>query len=61
MLKRTITGAFITAAIYAVLYFSNIPGILLCAVAVIVAFSVYELCHATDLSGNEAYLTLTLW
>jgi len=60
MLKRTITGAFITAAIYAVLYFSNIPGVLLCAVAVIVAFSVYELCHATDLSGNEAYLTLTL-
>ena len=60
MLKRTITGAFITAIVYAVLYFAQYPGVLLCATAVLVGFSIYELCHAAGYAGNEAFLTASL-
>lgn len=60
MLKRTITGAFITAAVYLVLYFSHIPAVMLCAAAVLSAFSVYEIYHAAGYVGNEACLTLSL-
>ena len=60
MLKRTITGAFITVAACIVLYFSYIPEVMPIACAVMAAFSVYELCHATGYSGNEMFLTVSL-
>lgn len=60
MLKRTITGAFITAATYLIIYFSHIPTVILCATAVLCAFAVYEVYYAAGISGNEALLTLSL-
>lgn len=60
MLKRTITGAFIAIAACIVLYFSYIPEVMPIACVVMAAFSVYELCHATGYSNNEAFLTVSL-
>lgn len=60
MLKRTITGAFITAAVYLVLYFSHIPAVMLCATAVMTAFAVYEIYHAAGFHSNTAFLILSL-
>ena len=60
MLKRAITGAFITIFMGAVLYFSYIPEVMLCTCAVLAAFSVYEICRASGWVNNEAYLTAAL-
>ena len=60
MLKRTITGAFITAIMAAVLYFSYIPEIMTGACVVLSAFSIYEICRASGRVNNEAYLTVSL-
>ena len=60
MLKRTITGAFIVIATGMVLYFSYIPAVMPIACAVMAAFSVYELCHATKYSDNKTFLTVSL-
>ena len=60
MLKRTITGAFITGIMGAVLYFSHIPEIMTGTCIVISAFSVYEICRATGRVNDEAYLTVSL-
>ena len=60
MLKRTITGAFITAIMGAVLYFSYIPEIMTGTCIILSAFSVYEICRAADRVNNEAYLTASL-
>lgn len=60
MLKRTITGAFITAAVYLVLYFSYIPVVLTCATTVLAAFSVYEIYHAAGYANKKALLILSL-
>ena len=60
MLKRTITGAFITAAVYLMIYFSHIPSVILCATAILCAFSVYEIYRATDTIGNEVFFTLSM-
>lgn len=60
MLKRTITGTFIVIAAGIALYFSYIPEVMPIACAVMAAFSVYELCHGTGYSNNEAFLTVSL-
>ena len=60
MLKRTITGAFITAIMGVVLYFSHIPEIMTGTCIVLSAFSVYEICRASGRVNDEAYLTVSL-
>ncbi len=60
MLKRTITGAFITVAVYLVLYFSYIPEVILVATALLSAFAVYEIYHAAGVGGNEVLFTLSI-
>lgn len=60
MLKRTITGAFITVIMGAVLYFSYIPAIMTGTCIVLSVFSVYEICRASGKVNNEAYLTVSL-
>lgn len=60
MLKRTITGAFITVAVYLMIYFSHIPSVILCATAILCGFSVYEIYRATDTVGNEVFFTLSM-
>ncbi len=60
MLKRTITGTYITAAVYLILYYSYIPEVILCATAVLCAFAVYEIYHAAGLGENEVLVTLSL-
>lgn len=56
MLKRTFTGAGITVAVYLILYFSYIPGVLSCAVALLTAFSVYEIYGAAGMSRHPVGL-----
>lgn len=60
MLKRTITGAFITVAVYLTIYFSYIPSVMLGATAILCAFSVYEIYRAADTIGNEVFFTLSM-
>ena len=60
MLKRTITGAFITVVVGAVLYFSHIPEVMIGLCIVLSTFSVYEICRASGWVNNEAYLTVAL-
>lgn len=60
MLKRTITGAFITAAVYLVLAFSYIPWVLPAAITVLSVFSVYEIYHAANLPDEELPLILSI-
>lgn len=60
MLKRTITGAFITVIVYGVLYFSYIPEVIMTAAAVLCAFAVYEIYHAADMIKNEGFLMLSV-
>ena len=57
MLKRTITGAFITAAVYLILFYSYIPAVILTATAILCAFFVYEIYRATGAIGNEVRFT----
>ena len=52
MKKRTITGAVITAAVYAVLFFSHIPAVLAAAVAVLNIVSVFELFQSAGIDHN---------
>ncbi len=60
MLKRTITGFFVTVAVYSVLYFAQVPNLLLCAAASLCIFAVYEIYSVTGYVGNEALLTVSL-
>ena len=60
MLKRTFTGAGITVAVYLILYFSYIPGVLSCAVALLTAFSVYEIYGAAGMSRHPVGLPCTM-
>lgn len=60
MLKRTITGAFITGAVYLTIYFSYIPSVMPVATAILCAFSVYEIYRATDTVGNEVFFTFSM-
>lgn len=53
MMKRTITGAVITAAVYLVLYFSHIPQVMLCATAMLCTCAVYEIYRAAGVIENE--------
>ncbi len=46
MLKRTITGAFITFFVYLAIYFSHIPAVIYTFTALLCGFSVYEICRA---------------
>lgn len=59
MLKRTITGAVVTAVVFILLYYSYIYEVILCATAVLCAFAVYEIYHAAGIAGNEVLLTLS--
>ena len=52
MLKRTVTGAFITAAVYLVLCFSHIPAVILCASAILGIFAVIEIYNAAGFTQN---------
>lgn len=56
MLKRTFTGAFITAAVYLILYYSYVPGVLSCAVALMTAFAVYEIYGAAGMARHPVGL-----
>ena len=60
MRKRTITGAFIAATVYLVLYYSYISEVILMAPALLSAFAVYEIYHAAGVDGNEVLFTLSL-
>lgn len=60
MLKRTITGAFITVAVYLTIYFSYIPTVILGVACVLSAFAVYEIYRATDMVENEVLFTLSI-
>ena len=60
MLKRTITGAFITGIISAFLHFSHIPEVMTGLCVILAAFSVYEICRATGWVNNKAYVTVAL-
>ena len=60
MLKRTVTGALITAAVYLILYFSYIPEILLCATAVLNVLAVYEIYRASGICGKKFFCTLSM-
>lgn len=55
MLKRTITGAFITVIMGAVLYFSYVPAIMTGTCIVLSAFSVYEICRASGKVNSDAF------
>lgn len=48
MLKRTITGAVITLIVYTIIAFSHIPSVILCAMAILSAFAVYEIYGAAS-------------
>lgn len=48
MLKRIITGAFVTAFSFLILCFSGIPVVLRSAVAVLGIFAMYEILHAAE-------------
>ena len=52
MKKRTVTGAVITAAVYAVLFCSHFPGVLTGAVAVLNIVSVFELFQSAGIEHN---------
>ena len=56
LLKRTLTGAAITVAVYLVVAFSHIPLVIRCATAVLCAFSVYEIANAAKCQDNHALL-----
>ncbi len=60
MLKRTVTGAFITATVFAIIYFSYIPAVLLGATALLCAFAVYEIYRAAKLDSNEPLFILSI-
>lgn len=53
MMKRTLTGIVITAVVYFVIAFSHIPGVILCATAVLSAAAVQEIFHATVKNQKE--------
>ena len=52
MKKRTITGAAITIIVYAVVAYSHIPTVILCATGLLSAFAVDEIYAAAGMSGN---------
>lgn len=60
MLKRTVTGVIIAAGMYLTLYFSFVPGVLLCASCIFAAFSAYELCHGAGHAENEWLVTVSI-
>lgn len=52
MLKRTLTGAVVTLAVYLTLYFSYIPGVLSCASALLTALAVAEIYGAAGMARH---------
>ncbi len=56
MLKRTITGAFITVIMGLVLYYSYIPTVMVGACVVLAFFSVYEICKASGWINDGMFL-----
>lgn len=58
MLIRTITGAFITALMYLMIFFSYNPWVILSATSVLCAFSVYEICRATQTAKHKVFLVV---
>lgn len=57
MRNRILTGAVITIAVYLVVAFSHIPAVIHCAAAVLSAFAVYEICHASKIISHRGLLT----
>lgn len=55
-MKRTITGAAITIAVYLVVAFSHVPTVILCATAFLSAFAVSEIFAASGTRGITAML-----
>lgn len=60
MLKRTMTGALITAVVFLVLWYSYIPGILPSATVVLNCFAVYEIFRAAGKHRNIKLLLMAL-
>ncbi len=60
MLKRTITGTFITVIMGLVLYYSHIPTVMVGVCVVLAVFSVYEICRASGWINNEIFLLASL-
>ncbi len=56
MLLRTITGVFITLAVYLTIYFSGYPTVILGFTAILCAFATYEIFRAADMLKNESFL-----
>lgn len=60
MLKRTITGVFITLCIYLTIYFSYNPAVILSAAALLSVLGTYEVCRATGTHKNHFFLIATM-
>lgn len=60
MLKRTVTGAFITVIMGMVLYYSYIPLVMVSVCIVLAVFSVYEICRASCQTTNDLLLLVSL-
>ena len=60
MKKRTITGFFITLAVYVVLLYSHIPAVLTAAVSVLNTIAAFELFRSANIEDNTTILCLTV-
>ncbi len=60
MFVRTITGAFITLAVYLTIYFSKQSAVILAFTAILCAFAVFEIFRATNMLKNESIFTLSM-
>ena len=60
MKKRTITGFFITLAVYVVLLYSHIPAVLPAAVSVLNIIAVFELFQSANIEHNTVMLCPTV-
>lgn len=56
MLKRSLTGAVVTLAVYLTLFFSYIPGVLSCATALLTALAVAEIYGAAGMARHPVGL-----
>lgn len=60
MLKRTVTGAFITVFVYLIIYYSHIPAVILSATTVLSAIALYEVYRATGLNKNHTATVISV-
>ena len=60
MKKRTVTGVFITLAVYLIVAFSHIPAVLYSATGLLCIFAVYEIYHAAGLFHDHRLLLISV-